>query len=313
MDDKRYYTRKEVAEMFEVTTATVSGWLDRGVLSGIRVTHVWHIDRAGVDAMRDGLKELGSMERKAAALKRELDAVVREREGMISEARRDNGILRHLPSFVELVGKFADVMSVGDKDKARYVVTSFIGGVPTSEIAAELGLTASRVRQILYAAFGRMNKFQSYNELRGELSACNRRLEEAKIRINGLKSAVAAYEELDKNIMRGAGEITIARVLLVPTEELNLSRRAINGLTRVGVKVNGMTRHPKNLGQLVQVTGDEIRSVRTLGRKSLFEIEGCLNVMGLRLGMSVDDVVRWSRGTSELVNVSRNDIDFHKI
>lgn len=313
MDDKRYYTRTEVADMFDVSTATVSGWLERGVLSGVKVTHVWHIDKGGVDSMRESLMELGTMERNAAALKGELDSVIKERYEIIMNARRDNGMLRFTPSFVELVGSFADVMGIGDKEKSRQVLLAFVGGIPTKDIAEDLGLTTSRVRQILYSSFARLRKFPDYTELKRELSECHKRLDEARVRINGLKSAVSAYEELDKNIMRGTGEITVARVFLASLDDIGLTRRAVNGLGRVGVKVNGINRKPKNLGQLVQITADEIRSVRTLGRKTLYEINDRLESMGLHLGMSIDGMVSWSRGRSELVNISKNDIDFHRI
>ena len=299
--------------MFGVTTATVSSWLERGVLGGVRITHVWHIDKDSVDAVRDRLVALGEMERNAEALKKELAAVTSERKNIIVSARRDNGVLRHIPSFVELVGTFADIMSIDDKYNARYVLLSFVGGVPTSDIAEELGVSTARVRQILYASFKRMGDMPKYRELQTELKESNKRIEDARIRINGLKSAVSAYEESDKSITRGVGEITIARTFLVPIGELGFPKRAVNGLVKCGVMVNGRQRTPKNLGQLVQISDTDIYHVRTLGKKSLYEISERLGEMGLRLGMSIDNIVEWSRGASELVNVVKNDIDFHRI
>jgi len=63
-------------------------------------------------------------------------------------------------------------------------------------------------------------------------------------------------------------------------EELDISQRALNSLKRIGVTT---------IGELVQLTEDELKSSKNIGRKALTEIKEALKNMGFSLGMNIGE------------------------
>ena len=55
----KYYTTKEVAEMFRVSTKTILNMLDGKQLRGVKVSKVWRISDADIDEYisRNQIKE----------------------------------------------------------------------------------------------------------------------------------------------------------------------------------------------------------------------------------------------------------------
>jgi|YelNatPaOPRAMG01_1025707.scaffolds.fasta_scaffold11651_9 DNA-directed RNA polymerase subunit alpha len=68
--------------------------------------------------------------------------------------------------------------------------------------------------------------------------------------------------------------------LTFSTEELDISQRALNSLKRIGVTT---------IGELVQLTEDELKSSKNIGRKALTEIKEALKNMGFSLGMNIGE------------------------
>ncbi len=62
-------------------------------------------------------------------------------------------------------------------------------------------------------------------------------------------------------------------------EELDISQRALNSLRRIGIST---------IGDLVQLTEEELKSTKNIGRKALAEIKEALKEMGLSLGMNIE-------------------------
>ncbi len=62
-------------------------------------------------------------------------------------------------------------------------------------------------------------------------------------------------------------------------EELDISQRALNSLKRIGVAT---------IGELVQLTEEELKSSKNIGRKALTEIKEALKNMGFSLGMNIE-------------------------
>ncbi len=63
-------------------------------------------------------------------------------------------------------------------------------------------------------------------------------------------------------------------------EELDISQRALNSLKRIGVT---------SIGELVQLTEEELKSSKNIGRKALTEIKDALKNMGFSLGMNIGE------------------------
>lgn len=63
-------------------------------------------------------------------------------------------------------------------------------------------------------------------------------------------------------------------------EELDISQRALNSLKRIGVST---------IGELVQLSEEELKSSKNIGRKALTEIKEALKNMGFTLGMNISE------------------------
>jgi len=49
MADERFYTIKEVAELFKVSDGGVRKWLKTGKLKGIKLGRIWRIKKSDLD------------------------------------------------------------------------------------------------------------------------------------------------------------------------------------------------------------------------------------------------------------------------
>lgn len=71
----------------------------------------------------------------------------------------------------------------------------------------------------------------------------------------------------------------LAEKLTLSIEELDISQRALNSLKRLGITT---------IGDLVQMTEEELKSTKNIGRKALSEIKEALKQMGLHLGINIE-------------------------
>ncbi|MDQ7038792.1 MAG: DNA-directed RNA polymerase subunit alpha [Aquificota bacterium] len=71
----------------------------------------------------------------------------------------------------------------------------------------------------------------------------------------------------------------LSEKLTLSIEELDISQRALNSLKRMGITT---------IGDLVQMTEEELKSTKNIGRKALAEIKEALKQMGLQLGLNIE-------------------------
>lgn len=71
----------------------------------------------------------------------------------------------------------------------------------------------------------------------------------------------------------------MAEKLTLSIEELDISQRALNSLKRMGITT---------IGELIQLTEDDLKNTKNIGRKALGEIKEALKDMGLYLGMHIE-------------------------
>ena len=71
----------------------------------------------------------------------------------------------------------------------------------------------------------------------------------------------------------------LSEKLTLSIEELDISQRALNSLKRMGITT---------IGDLVQMTEEELKSTKNIGRKALAEIKEALKQLGLQLGINIE-------------------------
>ncbi len=72
----------------------------------------------------------------------------------------------------------------------------------------------------------------------------------------------------------------LSEKLSLSIEELDISQRALNSLKRIGITT---------IGELVQMSEEELKSTKNIGRKALAEIKEALKNLGMYLGMGVEN------------------------
>ncbi len=72
----------------------------------------------------------------------------------------------------------------------------------------------------------------------------------------------------------------LSEKLTLSIEELDISQRALNSLKRMGITT---------IGDLVQMTEEELKSTKNIGRKALAEIKEALKQLGLQLGLNIEN------------------------
>ena len=99
--------------------------------------------------------------------------------------------------------------------------------------------------------------------------------------INFDEDSIGSDDEMDEE------EERIKAILDTPVEELELSVRSYNCLQKANIKT---------IKELVTKTDGEMLKTRNFGRKSLNEIKQLLEEMGLKLGMSTEELAQLENG-----------------
>lgn len=120
------------------------------------------------------------------------------------------------------------------------------------------------------------------------ISKENQRLREGLRRVAGLcQETIRVVEDLLRADNRGPHE-----VFSRSTEELGLSVRCFNALCNAGIwTIGGLVSQTEAylFGQPKDTSG-----ARYLGRKSFDEVKGALDKLGLRFGMTEEDIRNWA-------------------
>jgi DNA-directed RNA polymerase subunit alpha len=90
---------------------------------------------------------------------------------------------------------------------------------------------------------------------------------------------------LDSGPIRKSSTGSELKPYLVGVDSLELSARSFNSLDRAGIKY---------LGELVLMSDNELKNIKNLGKKSLDEIEECLENHGFGKDSELDDAIRAS-------------------
>lgn len=193
---------------------------------------------------------------------------------------------------------YSAISTLRDERMIRIILLRSIDNLSYEEIGKIFGLTKSRIQQIemkgyrMLAHPSRSKKILHgmlyYEELAYE--ALENQMEEQKKfyerQIAELKGEVLPEEpnEEDEN-----------SPLKTPLEDLDLSCRSFNCLTRAGIRT---------LGDIVSMTELEMMKVRNLGRKSLEEVVNKIAMMGFHLAdESTETHVSWME--KQVANITK--------
>ena len=291
----RLITRNEAAQLLDVTPQTISNWVEKGMLIGHYVDRQLVIDRSTIEKYFDTLSEVGFMEKRISAAKRDLQFVENELTTNLKDTRSavhllGDGVPAHFlieifESIIEASGN--DVL----KEREKVILTKLIEGNSPEYIGDEYGLTRSRIMQIASHAVRKLACVKTFSELRKEnkqlifdnanfqtvIQAFQNRIKELEC-VNNITSApVSEYDYLlgDKG-----GHFTA--LMNTKVIDLKITVRSLNCRKAADIET---------LGDLVRCNKNDLLKHRNFGKKSLTELHDLLDSLHLHFGMDVDAII----------------------
>lgn len=186
---------------------------------------------------------------------------------------------------VYLEGLF-DVINKLDDRQQRYIKLRFQELGTRKWCGEQLGISTERARQIEVKVMRKLRNPRSTQQFQGTRLAKVKRLqydnkvlnEENKLLTDTLKG-IASGDILPEELLIVEDTITTKDIIhkkmsSVLVDDVDLSVRAYNCLRRAGLHT---------LGDIANLTEDELRAIRNVGRRTLSEIKDLLNSHGLSL------------------------------
>ena len=193
---------------------------------------------------------------------------------------------KHLsPFFLEIIGIFEKRI----EQRNYSILKDLVNGVPRSEVAKKNNLTQERIRQLYKkileeVKFLLINEIQENDQLRKDNAQLHVQTQLYIEEIQRLRSVVK-----DESLRETTNQFIdinshVAKLLNTPIQNLNLSARAINVLSVLGIST---------FGEIPKIDAAvTLLNVKNSGRKTVYDIEIFIEKFGLQFGMTYNEIVK---------------------
>ena len=193
---------------------------------------------------------------------------------------------KHLsPFFLEIIGIFEKRI----EQRNYSILKDLVNGVPRSEVAKKNNLTQERIRQLYKkileeVKFLLINEVQENDQLRKDNAQLHVQTQLYIEEIQRLRSVVK-----DESLRETTNQFIdinshVAKLLNTPIQNLNLSARAINVLSVLGIST---------FGEIPKIDAAvTLLNVKNSGRKTVYDIEIFIEKFGLQFGMTYNEIVK---------------------
>lgn len=289
--EQKYIKASEVAEKFGVTRQTIRNWIDKGLLSAVKLDNCHYVTIESVNAIEDKFSEIvvteGAVEEYTNKLKETYDEYKASVEHLKSASTENEEIRLIKPRLTELVRIMFNIVRVSQHGERRGddMIELLLHGYDVKYIAEKYGISPERVHQIVEKDL-RILDYESrqYIKIKEE----NERLkEELQTLENNVKSLRSFREQCAKSLEYIKVDVQES-ILTKRLVDCNLSVRALNCLKSYSEKVNGewVDKDIETVGDLTRLHKTDLLKLRNFGKKCLIEIDDFLNELGLEWGMN---------------------------
>lgn len=276
----RLISRQEAARLLDVSTQTVTNWIEKGYIKGHVIDKHIMVDRETIEQYFDGLKELEHLEKtveeKTEYLRKEDFKLGFEIQDILEARERmedgPHGVYR-------TIAKYATMSAYGLFTEQQQTIFYRMMDMGNAEhIGKELGLSRSRVVEIYCNCLRKISDvidLAQTQEKWDNLQAENRRLNvlTASLR-QQLADCKAKMDSEPESIPMPENEQMI-ELLSTPLEDLKLTVRAVNVLKGFDCLT---------LGDVACLKKEQLMNARFCGLKTIEGIENELAAHGLTLG-----------------------------
>lgn len=288
----RLITVSEIARELGVADQTIRNYAKAGIFNYIKLGRRAYIDKTSVDRLMESLRGIDESKRKLEKIKADCDDEIKYYDEMLYRTKEQNSLLYFLlrvPYSRELMT--AIFLSVGKgcipQEKAD-IVLSLLDGNTIAQVAEKTGRSRGGIMLIVKEAIKQIRSLPTYNSLKEETQKKEEEISILKLTIKNMQCKLSEFEQRCKDIIEDStfteDDARMLHLLDTPIKgNFSLSRKAQNCLTWAEIET---------VGDLVQYSGMDLLKFRGLGKKTLGELEGLLDKLGLSFGMNVSPLMK---------------------
>ena len=270
MEKKRYITRIEASKIFNVHPQTITNWMERGVLVGKNTGHNILVDYLSIEKLISSFGDITEVEKNIETYKTECRELEKEYKQLSQNLKRRNwiysNVIRNAKILANLFENAFCKLSRSREERTIDIVRMFLKGHTFEEIGDKYSLQRVRIGQIIRKGVYQLRYADTYKDLIEQ----NKHLMDINIKLSTentkLTKKLQAIDQRDKYI---------TEVLNHKIESYPLSNKTLNCLQYAQIRT---------LGELAQHNRREISSLRSIGTKSMKELDDLLASNHLQWG-----------------------------
>lgn len=270
MEKKRYITRIEASKIFNVHPQTITNWMERGVLVGKNTGHNILVDYLSIEKLISSFGDITEVEKNIETYKTECRELEKEYKQLSQNLKSRNWIYSNVIRNAEILANLFEnafcKLSRSREERTIDIVRMFLKGHTFEEIGDKYSLQRVRIGQIIRKGVYQLRYADTYKDLIEQ----NKHLMDINIKLSTentkLTKKLQAIDQRDKYI---------TEVLNHKIENYPLSNKTLNCLQYAQIRT---------LGELAQHNRREISSLRSIGTKSMKELDDLLASNHLQWG-----------------------------
>lgn len=287
--EQKYIKASEVAEKFGVTRQTIRNWINKGLLSAVKLDNCHYVTIESVNAIEDKFSEIVVVDGALEAYVNKQEAAYEEYKASVELLRQSSAentkICLIKPRLTELVRIMFGIVRVSQYGERRGddMIELLLHGYDVKYIAEKYGISPERVHQIVEKDL-RILDYESrqYIKIKEE----NERLkEELQTLENNIKS-LRSFREPGAESLEYSKVDVQESILTKKLVDCNLSVRCLNCLKAYSEKINGewVDMPLDTIGDLTRHNKTDLLRLRNFGKKCLIELDDFLDELGLEWG-----------------------------
>lgn len=277
-DQKKLVPRQEAANMLGISVQTVSNYIERGIIAGIKKGNYTYVFRDSLEQFLSEAHDMLSIKSELENAKKDYETRLTEYQELMKQITEDTVLAKSANSVKSSVMEAIcgmcgshDVMSPDFTRRISEILLMWLDGKDYTIIASVYGLSRERVRQIIQVGLHRIPKWKNYVEMRKEYKRM-------KSRITNLESEnLLLKTQLDEMTLKYNAKTNTNPtdpILTKSIMDIGLSTRSTNCLRMAGVKT---------VFDITRLTPDDLLNINQMGKKSKLEIEEFLETNKLSL------------------------------
>lgn len=272
----------EASKRSGVSRQTLLNWCRSGVLrfskTGRAGNSYW-VDVSAIDALSGTMSDIERTKTLLESARSELRSLYDEERAVLNDVRREVFMLKKFGKsvtarefYMSIPVMLRELDVITDREAA--IMCHIVAGDDMGFVSEKFGVTRTRILQIFLKGCRKArvlgdfaNVFKENSRLKREVEHMDKKFEEDSKYIKELEDRLAMEN-------RPADERT-SKLMGKRLVDCDLSVRTLNCLKAADIDT---------IGDLIQLEKRALLQIRNFGKKSLFELEDCLQSLGLEWG-----------------------------